>query len=170
MHYNLPHINQKNLYQFITFRTKDSIDDYIRTLTKTDLPTKKLQQTIDTYLDTSKKGAYLNDVIITIVKDYLLNLDKNKCDIISFIIMPNHIHILLIQKQNLSDIIQYIKGGLSFIINKKLNKKGTFWQKDYFDRVIRDEKHFELTYNYIKNNAIKANLKDAKERFFSIYE
>ena len=84
--------------------------------------------------------------------------------------MPNHIHIILIQHQNLSKILQQIKGTLSHTINKELNKKGTFWQKDYFDKAIRDDKQFELTYNYIKNNAIKANLIDSKERFYSIFE
>ena len=40
----------------------------------------------------------------------------------------------------------------------------------YFDKVVRDEKQFQVTYNYIKNNAYKANLVDADMRFYGIYE
>jgi REP element-mobilizing transposase RayT len=51
------------------------------------------------------------------------------------------------------------------MINKKLNKSGTFWQKDYFDKAIRDDKHFEVVLEYVKNNAYKAGLSDADDRF-----
>lgn len=84
--------------------------------------------------------------------------------------MPNHIHILLIQNNDLAKIMQLIKGGLSFLINKKLDIPGPLWQKDYFDKGIRDEEHFNLTYKYIKNNALKAGLLDADMRFYGLYE
>ncbi len=32
MHSNLPHINQISHYQFITFRTKDSTDEFVKKL------------------------------------------------------------------------------------------------------------------------------------------
>ncbi len=73
---------------------------------------------------------------------------------------------LLVQYQELAKVMQKIKGGLSFLINKELQRKGTFWQKDYFDKVIRDERHLETVLKYIKNNAIKAGLSDADERFY----
>ncbi len=171
MHTNLPHFSQKSQYQFITFRTKDSTDDFIKKqLEDKKLQTKLIQYNIDKYLDKSTKGAYLNSEIINIVKKYLLSVDKNLCEVLALSIMPNHIHIILVQNDDLSKIIQYIKGGLSFLINKKLGKSGPLWQKDYFDKVVRDEKHFEVIYEYVKNNAQKAALSDAKERFYSIYE
>ena len=104
------------------------------------------------------------------MKKYILETDEKLCKIVALSIMPNHIHILLIQNDDLSKIMQQIKGGLSFLINKKLNKSGSLWQKDYFDKGIRDEKHFNLTYAYIKNNAIKAGLIDADIRFYGLYE
>ena len=171
MHTNLPHFSQKSQYQFITFRTKDSTDDFIKKqLEDKKLQTKLIQYNIDKYLDKSLKGAYLNNEIINIAKKYLLSIDKNLCEVLALSIMPNHIHIILVQNDDLSKIIQYIKGGLSFLINKKLGKSGSLWQKDYFDKVVRDEKHFEVIYEYVKNNAQKASLSDAKERFYSIYE
>jgi REP element-mobilizing transposase RayT len=171
MHTNLPHFSSINQYQFITFRTKDSTDEFIlKQLKNNNLETRIIQQNIDTYLDTSKKGSYLNDDIIDIIKKYFINLDDSLCEIIAFSIMPNHIHIILVQKTQLSEILQKIKGGLSFLINKELKKEGSLWQKDYYDKVIRSEKHYEKTYEYVKNNALKAGLYDYEKRFFSIYE
>jgi REP element-mobilizing transposase RayT len=63
-----------------------------------------------------------------------------------------------------------IKGSSSIVINKLLNKKGKFWDSGYYDKLIRDQKHFDVVYEYIKNNAIKANLSDYKDRFYGIYE
>jgi REP element-mobilizing transposase RayT len=171
LHSNLPHISQKNLYQFITFRTKDSTDHFIKKLIlNNQIETKTLQYKIDQHLDNSQNGAYLNGEIIDIAKEYILQVDGKLCKIVSFSIMPNHVHILLVQNTDLAKIVSHIKGGLSFCINKQLNKLGQLWQKGYFDKAIRDEKHFQVTYEYIKNNAIKAGLIDADKRFYSIYE
>ncbi|OQK16287.1 hypothetical protein AU255_14445 [Methyloprofundus sedimenti] len=63
-----------------------------------------------------------------------------------------------------------IKGGSALLVNKYLARHGKLWERDYFDKVIRDERHFVLTYNYIRNNAVKADLKDAQQRFYGIYE
>ena len=171
MHSNLPHINQRSHYQFITFRTKDSTDEFVNKLLSDNTTKTKIRQySLDKYLDNSENGAYLNDRVLEISKNYLQNLDEKLCEIIAFVIMPNHIHILFIQNEVLSTVVQQIKGGLSFLINKELGKSGPLWQKDYFDKGIRDEKHFRVTYEYIKNNAIKAGLVDADKRFFSVYE
>jgi len=171
MHTNLPHINQTSHYQFITFRTKDSTDEFVKNLlSNKTVETKKLQYSIDKYLDNSQNGAYLNDKVIDLAREYLLNVEKSLSEIIAFSIMPNHIHVLLVQNAELAKIVQQIKGGLSFLINKELGKSGPLWQKDYFDKAIRDEKHFKITYEYIKNNAVKANLSDAERRFYSVYE
>ncbi len=171
MHTNLPHFSDINQYQFITFRTKDSTDEFIlKQLKKNNLETKIIQQNIDTYLDSSNKGSYLNNNVIDVCKEYLVNIDKSLCKIIAFSIMPNHIHLILVQKEELPQIMHKIKGGLSYLINSELKKEGSLWQKDYYDKAIRSEKHFEKTYNYVKHNAIKAGLADHEKRFFSIYE
>nr|WP_321268109.1 transposase [uncultured Sulfurimonas sp.] len=161
MHTNLPHFSQINQYQFITFRTKDSTDEFILKQLKNNLlETKIIQHNIDAHLDKSNKGSYLNHQIVDIIKNYLTVIDKSLCEIVAFSIMQNHIHLILVQKTKLSEIMRNIKGGLSFLVNKELGKKGSLWQKDYYDKAIRDEKHFQRTYNYVKNNALKAGLED----------
>ncbi|WP_419782422.1 transposase [Malaciobacter marinus] len=171
MYKKLPHINLKEHYQFITFRTKDSINFYLKKL-ENDLSLSNhiKQYKIDNYLDNSSLGAYINGHFIDSVKDIILENQSNLYEVIILCIMPNHIHILIKQFDDIDKIIKCIKAKTALRLNAKLNKKGSFWQKGYYDKVIRDEKHFEKVYNYIYNNPIKAKLKDWERRVYSFYE
>ena len=84
--------------------------------------------------------------------------------------MPNHVHLLFEQLQPLATIMHKIKGATAFLINKHYRKTGILWDKGYFDKIIRNEKQFQIIYQYIKNNAYSAGLKDAESRFYGIYE
>lgn len=167
----LPHINAIGYYQFVTFRTYDSLDDFVfRVRQKEKINEKQKEYLIDRYLDGSKAGTYLNGEVLIHLKEYLLRKDKTLYDLIAFSIMPNHVHMIFRQNEDLSTIMRQIKGATAYSINKILNKKGAFWEENYYDKVIRDEKHFEIVYEYVKNNALKAGLEDFKERFYSVYE
>ena len=170
MHKNLPHINALEHYQFVTFRTKDSIDDFLKRMFFADIDNKIKQYKIDQHLDNSEKGAYLNGKVIDEIKKYFLSYDKKLFDIIAFCIMPNHIHILFKQKEELREIMRVLKGGSAHITNKTLDRKGKLWAGKYYDTAIRDEKHFATVYEYIKNNPLKASLKDGDMRFYGVYE
>ena len=171
MYQNLPHISEKFLYQFVTFRTQASTDEYVRTcLQAQNVTTKRVQYELDAYLDRSQKGAYFYDEILDMTHKYLLDLNPQLCEMVAFSIMPNHLHLLFVQHDDLAKIIRYIKGGLSYRINNKIGKRGEFWQRNYFDKAVRDATHFDVVYRYIKHNAIKANLEDSEKRFYGIYE
>jgi len=166
---NLPHADLIGYYQFLTFRTHDSIDDFLTRLSSENISTSLKQYKADKYLDNSSKGAYLNGDVLAYLKEFLLEKDGDIYELVSFSVMPNHLHILFKQKMEIAKTVQKLKGASSAGINRILRKKGTFWEKGYFDKAIRDEKHFDTVYNYIKNNALKANLNDAEERFYGIY-
>jgi REP element-mobilizing transposase RayT len=153
----------------VTFRTKDSVDEYLLKLQNSFDENRVKQQKIDTYLDNSNSGAYLYGEVLEELKEYIHSKDKDIYDLVAYSIMPNHVHILFKEIKELSECMRVLKGGSSYAINRLLNKKGNFWTKDYYDKLIRDEKHFEVVYNYIKNNAIKADLNDAKNRFYGLY-
>jgi len=169
-HSNLPHIDILDHYQFVTFRTKDSIDGYIQKLYGSDDSEKIKQYKIDSYLDKSENGAFLNGQIVLDIQKYFQSYDKKMYDLIALSVMPNHIHILFKQKDELKNIMRILKGGSANLVNKSLDKKGQVWAGDYFDKLIRNEEHFSLVYEYIKYNAIKAGLDDAKDRFYGSYE
>ena len=167
---NLPHLDLIDHYQFLTFRTHDSIDDFLTRLSTENISTSLKQYRADEYLDHSPKGAYLNSDVLAYLRGFLLKQDGDLYDLVSFSIMPNHLHILFKQKMEIAKTVQRLKGASSAGINKILKRRGIFWEKGYFDKAIRDEKHFDTVYNYIKNNAVKAGLSDAEERFYGIYE
>jgi REP element-mobilizing transposase RayT len=169
MHKKLPHISLENYFQFITFRTYESFDLYATKIATLDIDRKKKEYLLDAYLDNSKVGAYFFDENIELMKEIIYEKNNILYEIEIFVIMPNHIHLLLKQIADLKEILKYIKGKSAIEFNKKFNRKGKFWHNNYYDRVIRNEKHFLLVYEYIKNNPIKANLVDAK-RVFPIYE
>ncbi|NOQ15480.1 MAG: hypothetical protein GQ581_00300 [Methyloprofundus sp.] len=167
---SLFHYSALESYQFITFRTQDSVDLYLLKISKIiGLSTAEKQMKIDKYCDESNKGCYLNNEVIHVLMTYLKELDPDFYQLIAVSIMPNHVHLLIRQRQELPIIMQKIKGVMAFQINKLLVRKGHFWEKSYFDKAIRDEDHFNIVYEYIKNNASKANLKDKDLRFYGIY-
>jgi REP element-mobilizing transposase RayT len=47
--------------------------------------------------------------------------------------------------------------------NKTLGREGRFWQKEYFDRYIRNARHFASVMAYIENNPVKARLCEKAE-------
>jgi putative transposase len=153
---HLPHIDLEGYYQFVTFRTFDSVDEFVR---KWDfspaMSNKEKQQKIDEYLDTSINGAYLKDDILKYLFDFLISNDKRLYELVAFCIMNNHVHILFKPLESLSKVMQMIKGVSAKKINGLLCQKGKFWADDYYDKAIRDEKHFWVVYEYIKNNPLK---------------
>jgi len=107
-----------------------------------------------------------------IVADALKLFDGKRYRLITWVIMPNHIHVLILPKVSLSSIVHSWKSFTAHQINKLLNRKGSVWRDDYFDMFIRDERHFYYVKNYIEMNPVRAGLvKDKKDWCWSgIYE
>jgi REP element-mobilizing transposase RayT len=78
-----------------------------------------------------------------------------------FVIMPNHLHIILVtQNNNLSEIIHDIKGNVATKMFKKglYQSGGPIWQRSFYDHVIRNEKDLIEKLNYIHSNPLRAGL------------
>ena len=168
-HIKLPHIDAFGYYQFLTFRTNDSVDAYVsKLLDNNDLKNSHKQYKVDEYLDNSQNGAYLNGIALEYIYDFIKMQNNVLYELISFVVMPNHVHILFKQMQPIAKTIKVLKAKSAKDINVLLKKSGKFWASGYYDKVIRDEEHFTKVYNYIQNNAQKAGLNE--DRFYSIYE
>ena len=157
-------------YQFVTFRTFDSLNSYINKIQTLNINTSKKEYLIDKELDKSLKGAYFYGRVLNFSKEFIISKNGNLFDLVSFVIMPNHIHLLFKEKQKIDVAVKHLKGALSYEINKILNRQGKFFANGYYDKLIRDQNHFNIVYNYIKNNPIKAKLPDYKDRYYTIYE
>ncbi len=164
----LPHFDGREIPQFITLHLADSmpkpvIERWKRELTKTKCKEAEilLQKRIERYLDQGYGNAFLRDKsIATIVQDSLLRYDGERYRLHSWVVMPNHLHVLLTRFKHLKlwEIMQSLKSYTSHKSNKVLGRMGQFWIEDYFDRSIRDGEHFRRTVRYIENNPVKARL------------
>lgn len=89
-----------------------------------------------------------------IAKENINKLEELYDNIIidEYIIMPNHIHILLLitnrKEVTISKIIKHYKANISRELTYSI------WQKLFYDHIIRNEKEYLKIKEYIKNNII----------------
>jgi REP element-mobilizing transposase RayT len=76
--------------------------------------------------------------------------------------MPNHVHVLLRPREShrLPGILHSWKSFTAKNANALLGWTGHFWQREYYDHLIRDEKEFHTVIRYIVDNPPKAGLTD----------
>jgi REP element-mobilizing transposase RayT len=175
----LPHFEGGERVQSATLRLYDSIPpDTIKRweteLQGNDGRDSALRKRIDAYLDQGFGECYLRaPQIAALVQDSLLFHDSKKYRLVAWVIMPNHLHLLFIpiDGSSLSSIMHSIKSYSANEANKMLSRTGKFWQKEYFDRYIRDENHFANIVSCIAMNPVKARLcKNPSDwRFSSAY-
>ena len=74
--------------------------------------------------------------------------------------MPNHVHALLtpLPGFELSGILHSWKSFTAKAINRLLDRQGAVWQRESFDRYIRDAHHFGVAVDYIEQNPVAAGL------------
>ena len=87
-HEHLPHIDIEGFYQFVTFRTHDSTDSYLKKLSLQNKANSEIQLDIDQYLDSSQKGAYLTGEALAYLRDFLISKDGILFELVAFSIMP----------------------------------------------------------------------------------
>ena len=124
---------------------------------------RRILKLLDKYEDAGYGQCYLrDDRAAQIVKDALFYYDQEKYEVVSWCIMPNHVHVLitLLKAVSLSEILHSWRSFSSNEINKLFDRQGRLWMPEYFDRYIRDEEHFNNVVNYIHNNPVKAGLVD----------
>jgi putative transposase len=82
-----------------------------------------------------------------------------------FIVMPDHIHGIVIIKQKGKHTLSHFIGSLKSFSSRKINQvsKSNFqWQRSFYDRIIRDENELLYVRNYIRNNPKIWMLEDLK--------
>jgi len=75
--------------------------------------------------------------------------------------MPNHVHLLAQVHPTSADmhtVLSHWKGATSHAANQILQRSGAFWQRDWFDRVIRSKAELDRVKKYIQQNPVKAGL------------
>ena len=121
----------------------------------------KRRKEIETYLDAGHGSCSLRDKrVAQLVEETLLHFDGQRYRLLAWVIMPNHVHVLIETFSN-NSLVEVVHSWKSFTAKKAnaiLKRGGAFWQPEYFDRAIRDEQHWAKAIQYIHNNPVKAGL------------
>ena len=82
--------------------------------------------------------------------------DAGKFLLHQFVIMPDHVHLLLTpaEEVSLERAMQFIKGGFSF----RMNERGSIWQPSFTNHRIRDTEDYERHRDYVLMNPVRARL------------
>jgi len=85
---------------------------------------------------------------------------QNKFLLHEFVVMPNHLHVLLttVEGITLERAVQFIKGGFSFRAGRELEMRGEICQRGYVDHRIRDARDYAIHREYIWRNPVKRHL------------
>lgn len=163
----LPHFDGGPIPQAITYRLAGSLPAALLARWRRDLsvlPAAErvavLRRQVESQLDRCREGALATPAVAAIVEENLLYFDARRCRLHAWVIMPNHVHILATPCPGvaLAALVQGWKAYTAARANAVMGAKGRFWQPDYFDRFIRNERHFRAARRYMEENPVKAGL------------
>ncbi len=184
---SLPHWRQDGVTYFTTFRLADSLPAArLRELTalraqwenghpppRSEAQWKELSRTtiehVERWLDDGAGSCLLQeDFAAEIVAHKLRHFDGAQYELGAYVIMPNHVHVLVRSFSDalypLEAIEQGWKAHSSREINLARGTQGHLWQSESFDRIVRDEEHLWKCLQYIGDNPQRAGLRFPQAR------
>ena len=78
----------------------------------------------------------------------------------AWVVMPNHVHLLLRPRGELMPVLQRIKGASARKANLLFERRGRFWLEESFDHWVRNDLEFGRLLEYIEQNPVIAGLVD----------
>jgi putative transposase len=78
----------------------------------------------------------------------------------AFVVMPDHLHLLIEPFSTIEKAVQLIKGGFSFRAKREFDWKGDIWQPGFTEHRIRDDQDWQHHLEYIRMNPLRARLVD----------
>ncbi len=160
------------------------MEQLIREMDATGQSNSSFFQLYDSLLESTMEGAHhlKNPAMAKLVQKELHRFDGELYDLICYCIMSNHVHILIdtsiqipdnfevvnwesLEFEPLQTIMKRIKGPTAIYANRLLESSGRFWQKESYDRYIRDQREYDNVVAYILNNPVKAGLVKTWEEY-----
>jgi putative transposase len=108
----------------------------------------------------SERNAMLIDVLRS-------NVKARKFEIHEFVIMPDHLHVLMTLPADMTieKAMQVVKGGFSYRLKKEFGYQGEVWQRGFSEVRISDRQSFLQHCEYIVQNPVRAGLVDSAEKY-----
>jgi carbamoylphosphate synthase large subunit/REP element-mobilizing transposase RayT len=179
----LPHWEQQGATFFITFRLADAVPQKLLRQWKEELETwrkfhpepwdastkyeyqKRFHDAREAWLDQGHGECILRrPQIAATIANSLRHFDGDRYALDSFVVMPNHVHVLVRphESHSLSEILHSWKSFSAKEINKLRERSGAVWQDENYDRMVRDFAELERYRDYIKENPVAAKLGDGE--------
>jgi len=166
-HRRLPHLYAIGQPLFVTFRLYGSLPPGrqfpIEPVTSCDA-----FLSMDRLLDGARSGpTYLAmPFIAKIIVDSLEHCSEVDYLLHAWVVMPNHVHLLVIARTHVSKFMRRLKGYTARRANELLFRTGQpFWQEESYDHLVRTSEEFSNIEAYILNNPVKAGLARTAEEY-----
>ena len=95
------------------------------------------------------------------------NRGKGRFLLHEFVVMPDHVHLLLTPAPDVSleKTVQFIKGGFSFRVKKELGFRDEVWQQSFTEHRVKDAADYQHHREYIRMNPVRAKLVGMPEEY-----
>jgi len=101
---------------------------------------------------------YLNpsDILLNAI---LFGRNRQWYYLLSFVIMPDHMHLIVIPKdKDISGIMKSIKGFSAKQINEVFGRRGSIWQRGFYDYILDSEEKVLSRIRYIEDNPVRKGI------------
>jgi REP element-mobilizing transposase RayT len=180
----VPHWEADPAIYFVTFRLADSLPQSVlqafeferRDVVATALAAgralsaseeKRLEilfsEKIESKLDAGVGRCHMaNPRVADVVAATLQHFDAARYHLYAWCVMPNHVHALfrLLDDYALDSVLHSWKSYSAKKANRLLGRAGKFWQREYYDHMVRSDGAFYRIVKYIFQNPEKAGLRD----------
>jgi putative transposase len=108
----------------------------------------------------------VQEVAETVIQKMLEYRDKGNYLLHEFVVMPNHLHLILTPTSaSLEKCMQLIKGGSSFEIHKLRGSRTEIWQSGFHESRVRDWADYQRKRDYVLFNPMAAKLAKKPEEW-----
>ena len=112
------------------------------------------------------KDGHLTEPERQTVLDACSHWHGERLDLHLAVVMPDHVHLLFTPRPidngdgwyPLPELLHSIKSLSATTINRARGTQGALWQADSYDRLVRDEQEFADTWEYLRQNPVRAGL------------
>ena len=109
-----------------------------------------------------RKPVFRDTKNLNLLREILYNVKQlHPFTMLGYVFLPDHFHLIVqpIDRSNFSDILHSLKPNFTKEYKKLLGLSSSesmkFWQKRFWDHVIRDDRDFENHLHYIHYNPVK---------------
>jgi putative transposase len=93
-------------------------------------------------------------------------LERSKWSCLAYTLMGTHYHVLIkLTEPSLSSGFQRLNGRFARAFNARHRRRGSLWQRRFYDALIESESHLLEVTRYIALNATRANIRPRPEEW-----